>query len=371
MKILFLTGTRADYGKLKSLIKAVSEEFDYEIFATGMHTLKKYGLTVNHIHKDGYRIHEYLNQSYGDPMDIILADTVMGLSKYVRENEPEMIIVHGDRVEALAGAIVGSLNNIRVAHIEGGELSGTIDGVIRHAISKLSHLHFVANDKAALRLKQMGEENIHVVGSPDIDLMLSDLPSLEEAKERYQIPFKDYGIVLLHSVTTEPTGDMAEILVEGLKHSNKHYIVIYPNNDPGSEEIVKAYAELKDDYYFRKFPSLRFEHFLTLLKNARFIIGNSSAGIREAPIYGVYSINIGSRQDSRSDCDSIINIPCNLSAIVHSIREVETLPPLEPNYEFGDGKSTEKIMKVLRDPETWQIPLQKRFIDLKGDSLNV
>ncbi|MDA3946051.1 MAG: UDP-N-acetylglucosamine 2-epimerase, partial [Helicobacteraceae bacterium] len=138
-RIVFLTGTRADFGKLKSLItiSQQSEQFDVHIFATGMHMSKKYGKTVNEIYKSGFKnIYQYINHDTVEHMDRTLAKTIDGFSHYIAEIEPDLIVVHGDRVEAMAGAIVGSLNNILVAHIEGGELSGTIDELIRHAVSK-------------------------------------------------------------------------------------------------------------------------------------------------------------------------------------------------------------------------------------------
>ena len=150
-KIVFLTATRADFGKLKPLIRKIenSKFFECNIFATGMHALSKYGNTIREIKKERYKnIYAYINQNDTDKMDIILSNTILGFSHYISELCPDMIVVHGDRIEALAGAIVGSLNNILVSHIEGGEISGTIDETLRHAITKLSHIHFVSNVKA-------------------------------------------------------------------------------------------------------------------------------------------------------------------------------------------------------------------------------
>jgi len=191
-KILFITATRADFGKLKSLIQAVKEanDFEYQIFGTGMHMLAKYGGTIKEIPRSGFdNLFTFMNQVEGESMEVVLANTIIGLSRYLAENDIDLIVVHGDRVEALAGATVGALRNVLVAHIEGGEISGTVDELMRHAISKLSHVHFVANDKAEQRLKQLGEDPdaIHCIGSPDVDVMLSDeLPSLEVAKARYE-----------------------------------------------------------------------------------------------------------------------------------------------------------------------------------------
>jgi len=175
-RVVFLTGTRADFGKLKSLIKIAQNDnrYDVHIFATGMHLNSKYGKTVDEINKSGFKnIFPYINHDSVENMDRTLAKTIDGFSHYLSEMKADLIIVHGDRVEAMAGAIVGSLNNILVAHIEGGEISGTIDELIRHAVSKLSHIHFVANEDAKNRLIQLGElqSSIYVIGSPDLDLM--------------------------------------------------------------------------------------------------------------------------------------------------------------------------------------------------------
>lgn len=156
-RVVFLTATRADFGKLKSLIETIDADphFEAHVFVTGMHMNALYGKTIDEVKRCRYTsLFPYYNNSHNAPMDVALASTIEGFSQYVHDIKPDLIVVHGDRIEPLAGAIVGSLNNILVAHIEGGEVSGTIDESIRHSISKLSHLHFVANEKAALRLKQ-------------------------------------------------------------------------------------------------------------------------------------------------------------------------------------------------------------------------
>ena len=317
-KILFITGTRADFGKLKPLMQEISklEEYEYAIFATGMHQLSKYGKTLNEIEKAGLtNVFPYINQVDSDDMEMILANTIKGLSRYLRETTVDLIVVHGDRVEALAGAITGSLRNILVAHVEGGEISGTIDELIRHSISKLSHIHFVATDTAKKRLLQLGEKEntIYQIGSPDVDVMLSDnLPSLKDAMSRYQIDYENYAIAILHPVTTDSLDiqrSNAEIFVDSLIDSQMNYIVIYPNNDSGANEIFLSYEKLIDCPRTKVFPSLRFEYFLTFLRNSEYIIGNSSAGIHEAPIYAVPTINIGTRQENRFSHETIFDTP--------------------------------------------------------------
>jgi UDP-N-acetylglucosamine 2-epimerase (hydrolysing) len=356
-RILFVSGTRADFGKLKPLINKVKGKFEYQVFATGMHMQALYGLTCFEIAKAGLSYYPYMNNC--STMDAALASTVDGLGRYVREWKPDLIIVHGDRVEALAGAIVGALNNILVAHIEGGELSGTVDESIRHSISKLSHIHFVSNEEAANRLRQMGEDNIFVIGSPDIDVMLSDdLPTFAEVRRKYDLPYR-YSIFSYHPVITELDRLERNIqeIVGALYESGLKFIVIYPNNDTGSDIIMRTIAPLP----FRQLPSMRFEYFLTALKNALCIVGNSSAGIREAPVYGVPTVNIGTRQRGRASLSSIVNVPEDRIQILHALKH---LPPAEPNLHFGKGNSAELFMLQLRSEALWNTPRQKRFRDI-------
>lgn len=372
-RILFLTGTRADFGKLKSLIAKVeqSETLEAHIFVTGMHMLEKYGMTAKEVEKSGFSsIYKYINQNSYDSMDIILAKTIHGLSDYVKELKPDLIVIHGDRVEAMAGAIVGSLNNILVAHIEGGEVSGTIDELIRHSVSKLSHAHFVSNNEAKSRLVQLGESSnhIYVIGSPDLDIMCSsNLPSLAEVKKHYEIGFEEYAIFMYHPVTTdvESLPEKIKQVVDSLIASVENYIVVYPNNDLGSEIIIEELNRLKGNPRFRIFPSVRFENFLTLLKNAQFMIGNSSAGVREVPFYGKASINLGTRQDNRSQAKSIINVPERQSEILKAIASAKVYKGMTER-EFGEGNSDEKFIAELLKDEFWSIPCQKVFVDYFG-----
>ena len=370
-KVLFITGTRADFSKLKPLINISRDDdkFDIYIFATGMHLLSKYGLTVNEIKKEKYpNIYEYINQSSTMTMDKILATTVDGLSNYVAEYQPDLIIVHGDRLEALAGAIVGSFNNILVGHIEGGERSGTLDELIRHSVSKLAHVHFVCNEEAKLRLIQMGEEpkNIFIIGSPDLDIMMSKkLPSLKIVRQRYDINFSRFSLFCYHPVTTEVQNlrhNMQQVL-NALVDSGIQYVCIYPNNDFGSDIIIEELEKLRSNVNFRIFSSLRFEYFLTLLQNCEFVIGNSSAGIREAEVYGKVNINIGTRQNNRYMGRNIINVSEDAAQIMQAIQEYKHIQ-LTPNAFFGDGKSAETFHKILSGTELWNIGIQKQFNDL-------
>lgn len=348
------------------------EAFELHVFVTGMHMLSKYGYTCEEVQKAGFKnIYRFINQNINDGMDHILSKTISGFADFIREIKPDMVMVHGDRLEALAGATVGALNNILVGHIEGGEVSGTIDELIRHSVSKLSHIHFVSNNEAKTRLIQLGEslDNIHVIGSPDVDVMNSGkLPTLDEVKLYYEFDFCEYGVLLFHPVTTElhDIGEQVKVVVDEVINSGFNYIVVYPNNDMGTEVILNEYARFKDLSRIRTFPSMRFEFFLTTLKNSKFIIGNSSAGVREAPHFGVPAISLGTRQNRRVECDTILNVAIEAVSIRSAISEVSRI---ERTYYqlFGNGGSDEKFYEILKNPAFWEVPVQKVFVDQKTE----
>jgi UDP-N-acetylglucosamine 2-epimerase (hydrolysing) len=372
-KILFLTGTRADFGKIKSLIQILEDRQDFEVFVfvTGMHLQEEYGYTLIEIERCNFKnIHTFQNHTHETTMDLTLAKTIEGLSKYCKEVNPDMIIVHGDRVETLAGAIVGSLNNILVSHIEGGEISGTVDELIRHSVSKLSHIHFVSNKQAQKRLIQMGEieESIFTIGSPDIDIMFSDqLPNLGMVKDYYKIDFEKYAVVMFHPVTTEfkQMKNYTENFVNTLLQDYHNYVVIFPNNDLGSQFIIDAYQKLKENTRFRIFPSIRFEYFLTLLKNSQFIIGNSSAGIREAPYYGIPIINIGTRQQNRAIHADIVNTDYSENSIKDALSIIDSHKVQIVEDDFGNGNSNELFLECLQKENIWKLNHQKQFRDVQ------
>ena len=370
-KTAFLTGTRADFGKIKSLFQILQDHPDFEahIFVTGMHLIEKYGYTLLEVKKCQFQnIYEFSNETSESTMDLTLAKTIEGFSAYVKKIKPDLIVVHGDRVEALAGAIVGSLNNILVAHIEGGEISGTVDELIRHSVTKLSHVHFVSNETAKKRLVQMGEleESVWVIGSPDVDIMFSqNLSSISEVKKYYNIPFDQYAVAMFHPVTTEFENmeEYALNFVNALLKDERNYVVIYPNNDLGSNLILKHYDRLKDNDRFKIFPSIRFEYFLVLLKKANFIIGNSSAGIREAPYYGIPTINIGSRQENRAVHGHIINTSYAEDDISQALNQPHPIMGAH-HPAFGEGNSDQKFLECLSSEEFWKINHQKQFLDI-------
>ena len=373
-KILFLTSTRADFSKIKSLILKLQKNKNYHVnvFVTGMHLLKVYGFTFKELCRSNIKnIFKFKNQNETNySMTKSLSLTINALNKYLTKKKTDLIIVHGDRMEALAGAIAGSFNNIHVGHIEGGEITGTIDESIRHSVSKLSYYHFVSNEESKKRLIQMGENKdaIFIIGSPDLDIMKKkNLPSINKTKKLYDIRFDKYSIMIFHPVTTDKIENKKNLkIIKKLvnEKNSENYICIYPNNDPGSESFLKLYKKLEQKKNFITFPSMRFEYFLTLLKNSKYIIGNSSAGVREAPFYGINCINIGTRQNNRVKLSKLIHNSKNYNQVIRNIKKIMKLKKIKyKKQNFGFGDSDKRILKILSYKKFWKLNIQKFFND--------
>ncbi len=208
---------------------------------------------------------------------------------------------------------------------------------------------------------------MHVIGSPDIDVMLgAGLPSLHQVKQRYEIPYAHFGVAILHPVTTDYMNmlEHSEAFVSGLLATDLNYVIIHPNNDPGRTFVMKAYTRLAGNARFRLLPSMRFEYFLTLLKHASVIVGNSSAGIREAGVYGVPSLDVGDRQTGRYQSDAgILHAEYDPVAIAATV-ELAIRSGRAAECSFGAGDSTERFMDLIKGAVMWESPLQKLFFDL-------
>ena len=366
-KLLFVTGTRADFGKLEPLAHAAQKAgFEISFFITGMHMMKRYGETRLEVKRfSGAEFFEFVNQREGDALDFILSKTILGFSDFVHEHRPDLVIIHGDRVEALAASIVCAMRYIPSAHIEGGEVSGTIDESIRHCNTKLCATHFVSSEAARQRVLALGEspDRVYNIGSPELDTHAR--PSgvtIEEVKSRYAIPFDDYGIVIFHPVTSEvdTIGAQAKSLFACLEASGKHFVVIAPNNDPGTDEIFAVIEALPKER-FRLIPSMRFNYFSELMKNASAMIGNSSAGVREAPFLGLPSLDVGTRQNNRALADSVM--VCN-ALDGEGIRHFLTTcwnKRLTTDASYGDGQAMGHFVQILGSMDFWNKSDQKVF----------
>ena len=368
-KLLFITGTRADFGKLEPLaLSAQSVGFKIYFFVTGMHLLEKYGLTSIEVSRmKNITRFEFINQMEGDPPDKILSKTITGISEYVGKLKPDLVLIHGDRIEAIAASLVCATKNMRSAHIEGGEVSGTIDEVYRHCNTKLCTVHFVSSKLAKNRVTKLGEhpDRVFVLGSPELDAhKAKNSVPLNEVLNYYDIEWNEYGVFIFHSVTSELESLKKEIQIccESLKKTKKNFVVISPNNDPGCEIIFKAIGKLPRTH-FKQIPSMRFSYFSTLLKHSQIIVGNSSAGVREAPFLGVSTINIGSRQFRRGEAKSITNFDVFKDNQLDKTIENHWGKRFHADNSFGTGQSTKKFTKILNSKKIWELNLQKKFFE--------
>tara|TARA_A100001015_G_scaffold39738_1_gene43619 strand:- start:4499 stop:5626 length:1128 start_codon:yes stop_codon:yes gene_type:complete len=375
MNIAFFTASRADYGKIKPVIlEAKRKKIKFKIFVTGTHLLKEYGNTQNHIIKDFGKknLIIFKNQNFGETHKLIFKKTVNRFTIALEKKNFDCVFIHGDRIETLAAASVLTFSKIRIAHVEGGELSGTVDEMIRHSVTKLSHLHFVTNSAAKKVLIKSGEDekNIFITGSPDVDLFDKNLrPTIEEVKKRYEIKFSEYIISFLHPVTTNTkveTKKKAKIYFETIRHlKNENIIQFVPNNDDNSDEILHVLKKkLSKNPNIKILKSMRFEFYLTLLESSKLILGNSSSAIMEAPYFNVPSINVGDRQSNRFGLNKIINTSFSKKNILNSIKKAKKIK-LKSKPVFGDGNSAKKIINVLLSKKFNKFKIQKTYNRLK------
>ncbi len=304
-KVSFISGTRADYGKIKPYIEFLLKDGQTEVFVfiTGMHVLPGYGDTCAMIEKDlGNACALIVDKAFvsvGTAAET--AHVMAAYDNHLRADKIDFVFTHGDRPEALAAALAAVLNNIPVAHIEAGDLSGSIDESLRHAISKLSHKFFVADERARRVLLQLGEcdSDIFVVGTSSLaNTCCVDKTVLKQ----YGIAFDRYGVLMYHPVTTmssEAVRVEIDNILKKLDESGENIVAIYPNNDLNRDVIVAAYEKYKTHPRFQFFTSFPFDVFTNIMAHARFLVGNSSCGVKEAPFYHVPTIDIGMRQQKR------------------------------------------------------------------------
>ena len=367
--LAFVTGTRADFGKMQPLAEAAAARgFVIRYFVTGMHMLRRYGDTRLEVrHQAVGDVHEFVNQSPGDGHDQILGKTMQGFGDWITEYPADLVVIHGDRVEALAVALVCAMRYLPCAHVEGGEVSGTIDEIYRHCNSKLCRYHFVSSDSAARRVQALGEDpaDTFVIGSPELDIHGAESTvDLDEVHRRYEIEFDDYGIVIFHPVTSESETirAQADALFGALIDSGRQFVVISPNNDPGSDSINAAMSQLPSDR-FRIIPSMRFGYFSELMKRSSVIVGNSSLGVREAPFLGVPSLDVGSRQHNRASAPSIVHAHAFDADRISAFLNEYWGRRFEPSDSFGTGDAGDRFAAILADPAFWVRPRQKTFHD--------
>lgn len=375
-KILLVTERRADYSKFKPILTEIkkSKHLDYYLIVTGTHLLKSHGYTINEIRRDGFKItstfqmHKKTKKDTGAEMVKTFGRAVINLSKEIEKIKPDIILSGFDIGASLAAAIAGAHMNIIVAHVEGGDVTGTIDESIRHATTKFSHIHFTSNELALQRVIKMGEkpDHVFVVGNPALDKILQVKNiSQRELQREFKIDFsKPYIIMVQHTVTSEIDEVDKNILktIAAIKELDIQAIVIYGNADAGSKKISKILKNTK----IRQYPTIPSEKYINLLKNSSAIVGNSSSGIIETPFLHVPSINIGTRQQGRGNPDSVINVGYNKNEIKKAIekaindkiflKKVKNCKSL-----YGNGDAAKKIVKILETINLETIPVQKKL----------
>tara|TARA_R110000744_G_scaffold18499_8_gene49658 strand:- start:8410 stop:9579 length:1170 start_codon:yes stop_codon:yes gene_type:complete len=369
-KICVVTGYRSDYTKLKSAVEAIQAHpnLNLQIVVFGAHLLSDYGNSINNIERDGYDIsYKCSTNIEGDSpltMSRSIGLAIIELSSAFEQLTPDIVLMVGDRYEILAAAIAASIGNIPVAHIQGGEVSGTIDETIRHTVTKLSHVHFPSTELSGKRILLMGENPDHVfnVGCPAIDY-IKKLPHVARPElkklsglSRLRIDFKKpYFILIQHPVTTEfsQAAEQMEITLNALQEAGIQTLLIYPNPDAGSSSMLRAIRKHKRKFgkqtvIRNSYKNLSFESYLNLLKFSSCLVGNSSSGIREAHQFDVPVINIGTRQSNRERTSNIVDVDYDKNIIKDALHRALKL---ERNFDksgiYGDGNAGKRIANIL------------------------
>jgi len=375
-KILYVSGTRADYGLMRETLFSIKRHpnLRIEIAVTGMHLMPEFGKTIDEVKKDGFKIHKIgatYKEDSKESMVNFMGEFIGLLTKEIKKIKPDMILLLGDRGEMLAGAIVGAYLTIPVAHIQGGDVSSTIDDAARHAITKLSHIHFPANENSAERIKKMGEEawRIFVVGSPGLESVLNEkLFSREETAKKYNLDiYQPILLVIQHPVTTEIENATAQIkqTMEAVKELRFKTIVIYPNADAGGRKMIKVIEEYRKYPFIKIYKSVSHKDYLSLMKAADVMVGNSSSGVIEAPSFHLPMVNIGRRQEGREKAANVIDVSYRKEEIKKAIEKAIYDKKFKEKVKkcknpYGDGKTGARIAGILD-----KIKINKKLLEKK------
>jgi len=381
--IAVVSTSRADYGILRPVLQRIEgdPELILRLIITGSHILPAFGYTKSEILEDGFEItHEVemvLESDTPEAVGVSMGEATAGFSRALAMVRPDILLVLGDRYEMHAAAVAALPATIPVAHIHGGEVTeGAIDESLRHSITKLSHLHFVANNIYARRVLQLGEEKwrITVSGSPTLDSVLGHNPlPLEEleALVGMSLPERGFLIATFHPETVEwesVTNQVAEV-IRGLDQADLPVLFTYPNADTGGMVLRKIIIEaIEQRPSWRGVENLGTRAYFTILSRAAAMVGNSSSGLIEAPSFGLPAVNVGSRQDGRVRGPNVIDVPCEAGAIAEAIR-VARQPEFRSFIEgvrnpYGDGHASDLIVRRLKEVPLNKELVTKRFLDV-------
>ncbi|HJH26809.1 MAG TPA: UDP-N-acetylglucosamine 2-epimerase (hydrolyzing) [Methanophagales archaeon] len=363
-KIVYISGTRAEYGLLRRTLKELNKHVNLTIIATCMHLSPRFGSTVKEIERDGLKIKRVDMLIDNDSLGAMVKSFgigIYGISQAIEEISPDLIFVEGDRGESLAGAIAGAHLNILVVHHGGGDVGGSIDNKIRYAITMFSDYHLTGNDESRGRLIKMGtpKERVFNVGEPGLDdIHANDFTPKEEIFKKYDInPEKNLILLVQHPNTEEY--ENVEIQIKGtldaIKELRIQTIAIYSNADAGGRiinEMLEDYA--KELNFLKVFPHVERRDFLGLMNVCNVMIGNSSAGIIELSSFKKPFVCVGSRQKNRRRAGNTIDVSYNKSDIIRSIKKAlydkefrEKLKNVKNPY--GDGRASARIVKTISE----------------------
>ncbi len=368
-KICVVIGSRANYSSIKSAMLAIDNHSNLElqVIITASALLSRYGNVVELIEKDGFKINEKIYFLLEGETPLLMAkSTGIGLieiSSAFERISPDIVITVGDRFETMSTTIAAAYMNITIAHSMGGEVSGTIDESIRHAVTKMSHIHFPASKDAYERIIKLGEpsELVFNVGCPRIDLVAEILNNFESENledifnlgvgSKFDLN-KPFIMVSQHPVTTE-YGDgelQIESTLKAVRDINLPAIVLWPNADAGSEDIargIRKWREKKLSHNMHFFKNLPVETYIKLMNKTSCLVGNSSSGIREGAFIGTPVVNIGTRQSNRERGKNVIDVDQNLQDIINGIKIQLNHGKYAKDYIYGDGEAGKKIAETL------------------------
>ncbi len=377
-RIAVVTSTRAEYGLLFPLINQVdsTDEFELDLIVTGTHLSQTRGYTINDIRKDGIKISHEIpildedNTPYG--VSVTMANAVKGFAKCFRDDRPDMVIILGDRTEMLGVAIAALNERVPIAHIHGGELTeGAVDDCIRHSITKMSYLHFVSTEVYRQRVIQMGEgpDRVFNVGALGVENILTqDLMSEDEIRADVGILENlKYAVVTFHPVTMESETAIVQVgeLCRAMNgRPDLFFLITGANADAGGDGINRCLNEFADNHTNALFiTNLGMKKYLSAVKYAAFVLGNSSSGIIEAPTFGTPTVNIGDRQKGRIMPWSVVCCGWNHESIESAIDTALGIPN-QQILLYGDGHASERIIEIIKKTLDNGISLKKGFYDL-------
>lgn len=366
LKIAFLTGSRSEWGYIRPILRQViaDDDLEYGLIVTNMHLSPTFGTSVREIERDGFEVAERIHMVHegytGLTMTKSLAVLLSELPSALERVSPDILLLAGDRGEQLMGAIAGIHMGIPVAHIQCGELSGNVDGIVRHAITKLAHLHFAANEKFAERVRKMGEETyrVHVTGAPLLDeLVEGEYETPVTMAAHFDLDTSQPVILAVqHPVTEEEeaAGAQIEETIAALSKVDAQTLFVAPNSDAGSRAIRQRLAQI-DNCKFQLVRNLPRSQYLGMLNMASVIVGNTSSGIMEAPTFGTPCVNIGRRQCGRLQSCNVINARNARKDIEIAIRRAMsdefTEQARHAINHYGQGGSAKRILQILKDTQ--------------------